>query len=127
SSSGGRAPGPGADSTSGLGTTSNGLHPTPLVGYNTYIPVYDLVLDHDTNSLGHVQWFNFACRGFKRAQTIRFRIINACKGASLFQMGMRPLVWSETHAMKMFAAGDNRGSSNSSGSSSGSCTGAKQE
>eukprot|EP00392_Amoebophrya_sp_AT5.2_P008335 g8356.t1 len=89
----------------------------PINGYNTYVPVYDLILDHDTNSLGHVQWFYFAVRGFKRAQTIRFRIINSCKGASLFQMGMRPLVWSELHTSKVLARLRSGGSSKGSSAS----------
>ena len=69
----------------------------------SWIPCYDLVLDHDTNTQGHTQWFYFGIRNVRRNQTVRLRIVNNCKGSSLFHYGMKPLIWSEAHAKKVLA------------------------
>ncbi|GMF17337.1 unnamed protein product [Phytophthora fragariaefolia] len=62
---------------------------------------YDLVLRHDFNSSGHMQWFYFAVSNIRTPETsprggqkYRFNIINLCKPKSLFNQGLQPVVYS---------------------------------
>ncbi|KAL3668070.1 hypothetical protein V7S43_006935 [Phytophthora oleae] len=61
---------------------------------------YDLVLKHDFNSSGHMQWFYFAIGNVQspgmspRGQKYRFNIVNLCKPNSLFNQGLQPVVYS---------------------------------
>lgn len=65
--------------------------PSDSAASYTSIPCYDLVLDHDTNTQGHTQWFYFAIRNMKKGETVRLRMVNNCKGTSLFNQGMKPV------------------------------------
>ncbi|KAL4436239.1 hypothetical protein ABPG74_015830 [Tetrahymena malaccensis] len=56
---------------------------------------YDLVLQNDTNSKGNTQWFFFSVQGTQKNQIVRFNIINLMKNDSLFNYGMRPVVFSK--------------------------------
>lgn len=67
------------------------------VGLVDEIPTYDLVLDHDVNTNGHTQWYNFAVRNHE-CNRVRFRLVNFCKAHSLYRRGMQPVVWSERDA-----------------------------
>jgi hypothetical protein len=54
---------------------------------------YELLLEPDTNTLGHTQWFFFRVRGMVDGVRYTFTISNLEKGASLFNEGMRPLMY----------------------------------
>lgn len=56
---------------------------------------YQLILQNDTNTYGHNQWFFFRVQSLKPHMTIRFSIINLIKSESLFNYGLKPLVFSE--------------------------------
>ncbi|EAR84877.2 zinc carboxypeptidase family protein (macronuclear) [Tetrahymena thermophila SB210] len=56
---------------------------------------YDLVLQNDTNSKGNTQWFFFSVQGTQKNQIVRFNIVNLMKNDSLFNYGMRPVVFSK--------------------------------
>ncbi|KAG7391321.1 hypothetical protein PHYPSEUDO_005270 [Phytophthora pseudosyringae] len=62
---------------------------------------YDLVLRHDFNCSGHMQWFYFAVSNIqisgaspRGGQKYRFNIVNLCKPNSLFNQGLQPVVYS---------------------------------
>ncbi|GMF14986.1 unnamed protein product [Phytophthora lilii] len=62
---------------------------------------YDLILRHDFNSSGHMQWFYFAVSNIQAPSTsprggqkYRFNIVNLCKPNSLFNQGLQPVVYS---------------------------------
>jgi cytosolic carboxypeptidase protein 2/3 len=62
---------------------------------------YDLVLSPDMNTYGHTQWFFFRVRGMAEGQHYKFNIVNLEKSDSLYNMGLRPLMFSErTFAMQ---------------------------
>mmetsp|Transcript_69358 Transcript_69358/g.127965 ORF Transcript_69358/g.127965 Transcript_69358/m.127965 type:complete len:1087 (+) Transcript_69358:179-3439(+) len=66
---------------------------------------YDLLLQPDTLSYGHTQWFFFAtelveddtsgCRSPKAPVTVSLRILNFRKNESLFEDGLKPAVWDD--------------------------------
>ena len=63
---------------------------------------YDMFLRKDTHSNGNIQWFYFKvtsspeCHGgIGGAKVIRFNICNMMKKDSLFNYGMRPLIYNE--------------------------------
>jgi cytosolic carboxypeptidase protein 2/3 len=61
---------------------------------------YDLVLRLDSNCRSHQQWFYFKVitvgkgQGYK-GKKVRFNILNFTKPHSLYQQGMKPVIWSE--------------------------------
>ena len=55
---------------------------------------YDLILRPDLNTRGHTQWFYFSVSNTRRNQSYKLNIINLCKEESLYQEGMRPLLYS---------------------------------
>ena len=55
---------------------------------------YDLILRPDLNTRGHTQWFYFSVSNTRRNQSYKLNIINLCKDESLYQEGMRPLLYS---------------------------------
>ena len=60
---------------------------------------YDLLIRLDSNSRTHQQWFYFSVdstnRGKYRNTKVRFNLLNFTKPRSLYQQGMKPVVWSE--------------------------------
>lgn len=58
------------------------------------IPTYSLVLQNDTNTRGHNQWFHFKATSTRKHQKVRFQIVNLIKDQSLFSYGLKPLVFS---------------------------------
>ena len=56
---------------------------------------YRLVLNFDTQTKGHTQWFYFAVRNSHVTGPVTFHIVNLGKQWSLFSKGLRPLVWSD--------------------------------
>ncbi len=55
---------------------------------------YELVLQHDTNSSLHTQWYLFAVHNVQAGQTVNFKILNFLKPTSLYCEGMQPFVYS---------------------------------
>ena len=48
----------------------------------------------DTNTRGHVQWFNFTVKNFGKKK-VRFNIVNFKKIKSLYTRDLKPYVYSE--------------------------------
>lgn len=67
---------------------------------------YLLVLDSDTNSRGHTQWFYFAVRNTTKGQTETFNMMNLSKSNSLYNQGMLPLVYSKREEERMLTDPD---------------------
>ena len=61
---------------------------------------YNLILSNDINTNGHTQWFFFRVTNTKKDHWARFNIINLSKPDSLFNYGMKVLVFSEAEAQK---------------------------
>ncbi|CAG9316011.1 unnamed protein product [Blepharisma stoltei] len=55
---------------------------------------YNLYLEYDVNTQGHTQWYYFSVRTFKENHTVRFNIVNLLKYESLYNEGLKPLVFS---------------------------------
>lgn len=63
---------------------------------------YNLWLENDLNTKGHTQWYYFkvlykdiAVRADKKTHTIKFNVLNLAKTTSLYQVGMKPCIWSK--------------------------------
>lgn len=61
---------------------------------------YDLILKPDYNTRGYTQWYYFRVSNTKAGKTYRFNIINLMKPDSLYNHGMRPVVYSEIEAKR---------------------------
>lgn len=59
---------------------------------------YHMMLQNDVNTHGHTQWFFFRVQNTKKHLSVRFNMLNLCKPDSLFNEGMRVLVYSEKKA-----------------------------
>lgn len=59
---------------------------------------YQLILKSDWNTVGHTQWFYFSVANVRRNVDYRFNIINMTKQDSLYNVGMRPLMYSDKQA-----------------------------
>lgn len=59
---------------------------------------YDLILKPDYNTRGFTQWYYFRLSNTCAGRTYRFNIINLLKPDSLYNHGMRPLMYSEIEA-----------------------------
>lgn len=59
---------------------------------------YYLALQNDVNTSGNTQWFFFRVSNTKAYTSIRFNLLNLCKPDSLYNEGMKLLVYSEKHA-----------------------------
>ncbi|KAL4494540.1 hypothetical protein ABPG72_004442 [Tetrahymena utriculariae] len=60
---------------------------------------YDLLLQNDINTHGHTQWFFFKVKNTFSGSRIKFNILNFCKSDSLFNQGMKVLVYSKIQAI----------------------------
>jgi len=56
---------------------------------------YDLVLQNDVNSKGHTQWFFFRVSNAKKGLKVKFNMLNMIKNKSLYNEGMKVLIYSE--------------------------------
>ena len=54
---------------------------------------YDLFMRVDTNTRGHVQWFNFRVKNFGKKK-IKLNIVNFKKYKTLYSREMRPYIYS---------------------------------
>ena len=59
---------------------------------------YNLLLQNDVNTSGHTQWFFYKVSNTKKSQKVRFNILNFAKPDSLFNYGMKVLIYSEKRA-----------------------------
>ncbi|XP_053497449.1 cytosolic carboxypeptidase 2 isoform X4 [Ictalurus furcatus] len=59
---------------------------------------YELTLRNDMYTKKHTQWFYFRVKNMKVGVAYRFTIINLMKSSSLYEAGMRPLLYSEVGA-----------------------------
>jgi len=55
---------------------------------------YHLFLEYDVETKGHVQWFYFSVTNYRERQPVTFKIVNFMKPESLYNYGMKPLVFS---------------------------------
>jgi hypothetical protein len=62
---------------------------------------YNLWLENDLNTKGHTQWYYFkveykdiAVRADKKSHNVKFNVLNLAKTTSLYQVGMKPCIWS---------------------------------
>lgn len=53
---------------------------------------YDLFMRVDSNTRGHLSWFNFKIKGMKPRQSIKLNICNFTKGKCLYTKGMKPYI-----------------------------------
>lgn len=60
---------------------------------------YNLILATDYNTNGHTQWYFFSVANTRKNVEYRFNIINLLKPDSLYNVGMKPLVYSERAAL----------------------------
>mmetsp|Transcript_13696 Transcript_13696/g.13414 ORF Transcript_13696/g.13414 Transcript_13696/m.13414 type:complete len:166 (-) Transcript_13696:466-963(-) len=56
---------------------------------------YDLILKPDYNTNRYTQWYYFKVSNARAGRTYRFNIINLLKPDSLYNHGMRPLMYSQ--------------------------------
>ncbi len=56
---------------------------------------YHLCLQNDVNTVGHTQWFFFRVQNTKKDLEVKFNMLNLAKPDSLFNHGMKPLIYSE--------------------------------
>ena len=59
---------------------------------------YDLVIKNDVNTNGHTQWYYFAASNTRANVPYTFRIINLYKRTSMYNDGLRPLLYSDKAA-----------------------------
>lgn len=59
---------------------------------------YYLALQNDVNTLGNTQWFFFRVSNTQANHSVRFSLLNLCKPDSLYNDGMKVLVYSERNA-----------------------------
>ena len=59
---------------------------------------YDLILKPDINTRGYTQWYYFAVGNTRSKQKYKFNIINLYKSDSLYNHGMKPLMYSVREA-----------------------------
>ena len=62
---------------------------------------YQLLLDFDTETQSHTQWYYFSVQNQKANCTVRFTILNLGKQKSLYQRGLKPLVYSVAKATQL--------------------------
>jgi hypothetical protein len=55
---------------------------------------YDCVLQNDINSKGHTQWFYFRVSNTYRGMKVKFNLLNMIKSKSLYNDGMKVLIYS---------------------------------
>jgi hypothetical protein len=55
---------------------------------------YDLKLRYDTNTNAHTQWFYFSVSNTRKGIPYKFNFINMLKSNSLYNYGLRPLIFS---------------------------------
>ncbi|XP_066278740.1 uncharacterized protein [Branchiostoma lanceolatum] len=59
---------------------------------------YELYLRQDLYTDKHTQWYYFRVQNARKGHSYRFTIVNLLKGGSLYNMGLKPLMYSEHDA-----------------------------
>lgn len=59
---------------------------------------YDLILNPDYNTKSHTQWYHFSVANTRRGPCYRFNILNMVKPTSVYNDGMKPLLYSSIAA-----------------------------
>jgi len=59
---------------------------------------YDLILNPDYMTRTHTQWYYFSVANIRKDKEYRFNIINMMKPDSLYNCGMKPLIYSDAMA-----------------------------
>lgn len=59
---------------------------------------YDLILKPDYNTRGNTQWYYFCVSNTRKDKKYKFKIINFIKNVSLYNNGLKPLLYSEKGA-----------------------------
>ena len=67
---------------------------TPPDGSANHVQMYDLYIHNDVHTTGHTQWFYFSVSNTRMGQGVTFSLRNFSKSDSLFNDGMRPLMFS---------------------------------
>ena len=74
---------------------SGNLHKAIKISENEY----DLILNYDTETKGHTQWYYFSVKNYKPGHTVKFNITNLMKFESLYNDGMKPAVFSSCKSL----------------------------
>ena len=61
---------------------------------------YYLALQNDVNTCGNTQWYFFRVSNTQASKSVRFSMLNLCKPDSLYNEGMKVLVYSEKYAQE---------------------------
>ena len=61
---------------------------------------FDCFMRVDSNTAGHLQWFNFKVRGWRKLLKYRINICNFQKDKCLFSRGMKPYIYSKRRMEK---------------------------
>jgi len=61
---------------------------------NAYQQEYDLRLNNDVHTNGHVQWYYFSVSNITEGMTVKMNLVNMGKPDSMYNYGMQPLVYS---------------------------------
>jgi len=61
---------------------------------------YDCFMRVDSNTAGHLQWFNFKVKGWRKLLKYKINICNFQKDKCLFTRGMKPYLYSEKRFKK---------------------------
>lgn len=69
--------------------------------------IYDLYMHNDLYTSGHTQWFYFSVSNVRVGEEVTFYIKNFAKADSLFNCGMRPLVYSKKSGKGWLRCGSN--------------------
>ena len=56
---------------------------------------YELVMKNDYNTNGHTQWYYFGLLNVRKGVKYNFQIVNFYKRSSMYNRGLRPLLYSE--------------------------------
>lgn len=68
---------------------------------------YNLILQNDINTKGHTQWFYFRTEHTKAGSNVKFNIINLSKPGSLYNSGMKVLIYSVKGGAGWLRGGEN--------------------
>ena len=61
---------------------------------------YNLEIHHDLHSVGHTQWFYYSCSNTRQGMRVKFNLTNFVKPDSLFNYGMKLLMFSKKLARR---------------------------
>jgi len=74
--------------------------PPPPRCAQIYPDEYDLILRPDINTRGHTQWYYFGVSNMRKGRRYKFNIINMMKPDSVYNQGLKPLLYSDTETQR---------------------------